>query len=1200
MPEVREERRIVTALFADVVGSTALAERLGPEEVRLVIGEAISRSIGIVESYGGAINNLGGDSLLALFGAPVAHENDPERAVRAALEIITAANEYADDVRRGWGVENFAMRAGVHTGEVVVGQVGAGSRIEYGVVGDTVNTAARLQSAAEPGTALISETTHRQVDPLFDWAASRTFQLKGKAGPVIAYPVVGLREGVASRQPTSPLIGREQELTQARQVIRELAAGRGSILFILGEPGIGKSRLASELRQISGTESGCEWLDGRCVSYGQSLPYWPYRDLLRNWLDVTAADPEVKLRITLRRKTEALFPGHVLEVYPYLATIVGLNLEADAAARLALLSPESLQYRTFEVFSELLAEIAKSHPVVVAIDDLHWADPTSLALTERLFDLIEDAPVLLTIGQRPETDHPSWQLKEKAAREYRHRYQELSLQRLGMQSEEELLTTLIGKDVVPQEFADRLLGYAEGNPFYLEQMVRSLIDRGTLARENGHWRLAPSASLEIPETLEGVILARIDRLQPEWRNMITSASVLGRTFGVQLLQAVTGDDLSTVRKTVHHLLRLDLLREESAGQQPVYSFKHALIQDTAYRTLLAGQRSSLHHRAAEWFESFYQDRPERAYGLIAHHWRAAGNSEKAIQYLRLAGDKARDEWSLDEAINHYQALAPLLEQTGRQEEASELLFQLGMTLHLAMRYREANDAWREALRQWRPPAPGPAATSTLTLAVSQLPWDPDPHALGFGANQRLISQLYNRLLTPHPGAYVVPEFAEHWEVSADGLRYRVRLAPDLTWSDGRPVNARDVVSGIRRALDPGQAGHAGGLLFVLVNAEAYARGQLADADRLGAEALDDRVVEFRLHRPAPYFAYLMGTTVLGPLRPDLGDGPFVLTKLTADEVIIERNPGYQRPISGNVRRFVLRQLRGEEALAALARDEVDVVSASSNDPALRAASDPNLTVIMGAPIQSLMVAFGSGLSFQTDVALRRAFARATERRLLEPFLLLGQTLATGGVVPPGLPGHTPDVALRFEPDLARRYLAESDHHGPVSVALVSELRPLYADALLQAWRDVLRLEIRVVEVPASRLTTFTELGHLVLYPWMAHYPDAEYFLRVLFHSASPSNLFGWSHPPFDDLIDRALAERTGAGRLGLFHEADRMAVQDQCVVIPLVYGRPVALLKPWVQGWSGWGSLSMPFNDLSIDEGSPRHRTWDGGPGGAD
>jgi class 3 adenylate cyclase/ABC-type transport system substrate-binding protein len=1191
MSKVREERRIVTALFADVVGSTALAERLGPEEVRLLIGEAISRSIGIVESYGGAINNLGGDSLLAIFGAPIAHENDPERAVRAALEIMTAASEYADEVRRGWGVETFAMRCGVHTGEVVVGQVGAGSRIEYGVAGDTVNTAARLQSAAEPGTVLVSEGTRRQVDPLFDWAAARTLQLKGKAAPVIARPVLRLRDGVASHETASPLVGRERELTEARQIFQELAAGRGSILFIVGEPGIGKSRLASELRQISSDDSECEWLDGRCVSYGQSLPYWPYRDLLRNWLEVTAADPEVKLRITLRRKTEALFPSQFLEVYPYLATIVGLNLEADAAARLAALSAESLQYRTFEVFSELVAMMAKSRPVVVAIDDLHWADPTSLALTERLFDLIEDAPVLLTIGQRPETDHPSWQLKEKAAREYRHRFHELPLKPLAAGSEEELLTALIGKDAVPQEFAERLLGYAEGNPFYLEQMVRSLIDRGTLARDDGHWRLTSSTSLEIPETLEGVIIARIDRLQPEWRDVITSASVLGRSFSLQLLQAVTGNELSSLRKSVHHLLRLDLLREEAAGQQPVYSFKHALIQEAAYRTLLAAKRSALHRQAAEWFESFYKDRPERAYGLIAHHWRTAGDSEKAIQYLRLAGDKARDEWALDEAINHYQALVPLLEQMGREKEASELLFQLGMTLHLAMRYGEANDAWQEALRRWKPPAAGPQASATLNLAVSQLPWDADPQNLGFSANGRLIGQLYNRQLTPRPGPYVVPGFAEHWEVSQDGLRYRLRLAPDLMWNDGQAVRASDVVWSIQRALVPGRTGHAGGLLFVLVNAERYARGEIADPDRIGAEALDDRVVELRLHRPAPYFPYLMGLTVLSPLRPDsAGDGPFVLRKLEVDEVIIERNPGHPLPQPGNVRRSVWRQLQGETALMALERGEVDVVAANFNDPVLRAASDPNTVVVMGAPVQSLMVAFGSGPKFQTDIGLRRAVARATDRRLLEPFLVLGQSIATGGLVPPGLAGHTPDVALRFEPELARRYLAESGHQGPLSVAIVTGLRPLYADALIQAWREVLGLEIRVVEVSPTRISSFTEVGHLVLYPWMAHYPDAEYFLRVLLHSASPTNLFRWSHPPFDDLIDRALAERTGAGRLGLFHEADRLAVQEQCVIIPLVYGCPVALVKPWVRGWFEWGSPAMPFNGLSIDESSPRYR----------
>jgi len=299
-----------------------------------------------------------------------------------------------------------------------------------------------------------------------------------------------------------------------------------------------------------------------------------------------------------------------------------------------------------------------------------------------------------------------------------------------------------------------------------------------------------------------------------------------------------------------------------------------------------------------------------------------------------------------------------------------------------------------------------------------------------------------------------------------------------------------------------------------------------------------------------------------------------------------------------VNRSVWRQLRGETALAALARDEIDVVAASFNDPALRAATDPNMIVVMGAPVQSLMVAFGSGPRFQTDIALHRAVARATDRRVLEPFLLPGQTLAAGGVVPPGLAGHTPDVALRFEPDLARQYLAESSHRGPLNVAFVTELRPLYADALVQAWQEVLGLEIQAIELPATRIANFTEFAHLILYPWMAHYPDAEYFLRVLFHSASPGNLFGWSHPPFDQLIDRALAERTGAGRLGLFHQADRLAVQDQCVVIPLVYGRPVALLKPWVHGWFEWGAPSMPFDGLSIDESSPRYRTRASDAGG--
>lgn len=1190
MTELREERRIVTALFADVVGSTALAERLDPEEVKLVVGAAIARAITVVEGFGGSVKDLAGDGVLVLFGAPVAHEDDPERAVRAALDLMISIREYAEEVRRGFGVE-LSMRAGIHTGQVVVGEVGAGRRVEYGAIGDAVNTTARLQAAADPGGILVSDTTRRQLASLFEWGEPRTLQLKGKAEPMVAYPVIGLKEAAGMRataEPVTPMVGRDPELALGLELIEGLDHGRGGIFFIVGEPGIGKTRLAAELRQRATEQRNLAWLEGRCVSYGDALPYWPYRDLLRNWLEVSATDPEIRVRVKLRRKTEESFPGRALEFYPYLGTILGLNLEPDAANRLSSLSPESLQYRTFEVLTELLGQISAERPLVISLDDLHWADSTSLALTERLLALAESGPVMVAISHRPETDHASWHLKEKAAIEYRHLFREVALKPLARTSESLLLSSLAGERAIPEEIAEQLLEYAEGNPFYLEQMVRSLIDSGTLVPENGRWRFTGEGSLQIPQTLEGVIIARIDRLQPDWREVLTAASVLGRTFGHGLLQAVSGLELPALRQALHHLLRLDLLREETGGKDPIYRFKHALIQETAYHTLVASKRTDLHRRAAEWFEGFYRERPERVYGLIAHHWLAAADPAKAAQYLRLAGDRARDEWALDEAIGHYRQLTPLLERTGHQQEAAEVLFQLGTTLHLAMRYREANDAWQEAFTRWQPPPtshePGAA---TLRLAVNLMPFDSEPNQGVYSANQRLIDQLYDRLLDPRPGPFVVPGLAGRWQVSDDGLRYWLELVPDARWNDGSPATAEDVVHAIQKAIDhpPQTVG-----FFVLENAEAYAHGERGDP--LGVRAIDARRVEFRLTRPAPHFVHLLTWPQMGPRRPDLaGNGPFRLQKLASDEVIIARDPRHRRRRRGNLGRVEWRLQRGAEARVALENGDIDVVAVTASDAAMREVSHAEVRSVAGAPVITLYVTFAFD---RADLHLRRALAYATDRRVLEPLLLAGQTLATGGLVPPGLPGHTPDIAPQFQPELARESLAHSAHRGPLIFALVPEWRAPCIDALLAGWREVLGLEIRVQEDVLSRAVELFRTAPVVLWHWMAGSPDPEYFLHGLLHSRSPQNNGRWSHPPFDDLVDRALGERTGTRRLALFHAADRMAVVDQHAVIPLVYARPTVLLRPWVHGWWEWGAPWMSFDDLTVDERSPRYRTAGG------
>lgn len=406
MTEHREERRVVTVLFADVVGSSKLAERLDPEDVRLVIGEAVARCINAVAAYGGTVKDLAGDGVLALFGAPVSHEDDPERALRAALEIAGSIDEYATEVRSSWDVE-FGMRFGVHTGPVVVGKVGAGSREEYGAFGDAVNTAARLQAEAVTGGILVSQATRSHVVDVFEWGEPQTQHLKGKVTAVVAYPLRGLRRQ-STLKTSGPLVGRDAEIRASKEVVDQLAAGRGGLLFVVGEPGIGKSRLANEIRRYATERTNCTWLDGRCVSYGESLPFWPFRDLIRSWLEIGATEPELRARTKLHRAVDKLFPSSPTNVYPYLATILGLKLEPSAIAQLGTLSPESLQHQTFTTFAELLAQLSLQRPLIFSIDDLHWADPSSLLLLEHLLPIAETSQLVLLLNHRPETQHGSW------------------------------------------------------------------------------------------------------------------------------------------------------------------------------------------------------------------------------------------------------------------------------------------------------------------------------------------------------------------------------------------------------------------------------------------------------------------------------------------------------------------------------------------------------------------------------------------------------------------------------------------------------------------------------------------------------------------------------------------------------------------------------------------------------------------------
>jgi ABC-type oligopeptide transport system substrate-binding subunit/class 3 adenylate cyclase len=1212
--EPREERRVVTVVVADLVGSTALGERLDPEELRVVVGDAVARMVGAVEAFGGTVKDLAGDGVLALFGAPTAHEDDPERAIRAALRIVEDVGEYAHEVERAWAIAGFGVRVGVSSGPVVTGPVGAGERVEYGATGDTVNVAARLESSAEPGQVLVGDEARRLTGSAFTWGEPVELDLKGKADPVRASAAIGVT-GISGRRREDDehhtrLVGREPELAVGMESVAAALAGSGHVLFLTGEPGIGKTRLLAELR--AGFEEGPAargepvWLEGRCVSYGESMPYWPFRDLLRSWLGLPIDEPELRIRVALQREVARLFGDRSSEYRAYLATLLGLPLEPDDQARIAELSPEAMQYRTFEVVRHLISRLAKDGPVAVAIEDLHWADPTSLQLLERMLPDTEELPLLVLITSRPEPAHPSWRVKECAERELAHRTRELVLSALGVDAGRALLGELVGSGTLPASLEARILEHADGNPFFLEELVRSLMDAGALRAVDGGWRFDHDEAIEVPPTVEKVILARIDRLDRVTRDVLMAASVLGRRFGLALLEAVAADDGDGIRSHLTELQRADLIREGRRWPEPEYRFKHALIQETAYRTLIAGERERLHRRAAGWLEARYAGAEGDVAALLAYHWLGASDRQHAARYLTIAGDRARQEYALDEAIVHYRDLLPILEERGERREIALVLFKLALALHMSLRFAEANAAYQRAFDRWDAPEPAKHPAATLRLATSFLPNDPDPRSAIAWPNIQLCMQLFDRLVEAWPERTIVPSLADRWDISDDGLRYVFHLREDTAWSDGTPLTAHDVEFGIKRVLNPDAPGSSVAIYFVLENGQDYYLRHNEDADRIGVRALDDRTVEFRLVAPAPYFLSVMNRPDGGPqprhaIEADpegwsapgrqVVSGPFRVADRTDDELTLERREGYGGHRMGDVARLGYVRSGVLDALGPYDRDELDMVTVRYTprvaDLVPRVAQD----AVLGPAAWSAYLAFDHADPMTSNLDLRKALAHAIDRGALTD---VGESIviATGGIVPPALQGHTPDIVPPFDPDLARRHLAASGLDDvDLTVVGAESWVPPFLDRITQMWREVLGIGARVRAVTieeALAARRLTDLASIYVTGWLPGYADPEYFLRLLFHSDSRTNEGGFSYAPFDDLIERARQERSDGVRLRLYHEADRMAVAERVAVIPILYGRSMAFVKPWVDGWWEFGKSSANFADLRIDPGSPR------------
>lgn len=671
---IEGERRFATVLFTDVARSTAIAEQLDPEDWAQIMNGAFGVMNAAVARYGGTVSRLMGDAVLALFGAPVAHEDDAERAVRAGLELLGSVKAYGATIKQRYGVD-FEIRVGINTGMAVLAFVGDAIKTEYTAMGDAANIAARLQSAAEPGTVLISADTYKLVHALFDVSPRGGIEMKGKAEPVESYEVLRLKSAPGSTRGleglTSPMVGREKEIGLLRDRLNALDRGMGAVVAVVGEAGLGKSRLIAELKHLRDAGTGVQpvWRDARAISYGQSIPYYPWRQLGRQIVGVTELDAAQVVRDKLRAWVKRL--GLRITDIPFYEIMLAVDTEESRTALAAMGGEAVVNGVAGAVVNAIKAVIHADNgmtPYVMVMDDLHWSDTATLELIAQVATLAVFEPILLICVLRPDRKAPSWQLVDRLQASLGDSFARIDLEPLNASTSGELLGNLLHIEDLPEGIRAQILARSEGNPFYLEEVLRSLIDGGQVVHEDGHWR-ATRAILDvtIPDTLAGVLSSRIDRLPDTTKRVAQTAAVIGRVFQHRVLESVCRDAAPAERidHVEPHLAALSyeqLVRERARDPEREYIFKHAMTCEAAYDLLLRARRKDLHARCGSALETLFSERRDEFAAMLAHHFEEAGDLKRTLHYAKIAASNARRVYAVREELEHRERILAVLDK----------------------------------------------------------------------------------------------------------------------------------------------------------------------------------------------------------------------------------------------------------------------------------------------------------------------------------------------------------------------------------------------------------------------------------------------------------------------------------------------------------------------------------------------------------
>ena len=670
---IEGERKLVTVLFADVANYTSISEKLDPEEIHQIMDGCFTILMEKIHKYEGTINPFTGDGVMALFGAPLAHEDHAQRACQAALAIQTAMAGYGIKIESEWGIE-FKMRIGINSGPVMVGAIGDDLRMDYTAVGDTTNLAARMETMAQAGTILISQNTQRLVQAYFELKPLSPIQVKGKEKPQQIYELIESSE-VTTRFEASVskgltrFVGRANSMASINRAWNKAISGSGQVQGIVGEAGVGKSRMLLEFRN-SQSHGDFTYLEGRCIHYGDAMSYLPFLDILRSYFGIKEGDQQFLSKKKMEEKILKL-DEKLQSVCPPFHELLSLKVDDETYQKL---EPMQKKDKTFEALRNLLVRESLNKPIILVVEDLHWIDKSSEEFLSYLIEWLANTHILLILLYRPEYTHP-WGSKSY--------YTKIGLTQLTSQSSAELIRAILYDCEIEPQLETLILNRAAGTPLYIEELTHSLLENRSIQREKNQCFLAIAPQdIQVPDTIQGIIAARMDRLEDNLKRTMQIASVIGREFAFRILETIT-EMRPGLKSYLLTLLGLEFIYEKSIFPELDYIFKHALTQEVAYNSLLHKKRMEIHGKIGEAIEQIYAERLEEFFEMLAYHFDQGQVWDKAVKYRVRAGLKARHNYSIQAAMDNFKRAKEILEKHEPDvpwKARYDLYFEMGKTL----------------------------------------------------------------------------------------------------------------------------------------------------------------------------------------------------------------------------------------------------------------------------------------------------------------------------------------------------------------------------------------------------------------------------------------------------------------------------------------------------------------------------------------